>query len=238
MLGESAANPVARKLVTRANILLPGLYAWVATVMTPASFRGTSTLARVFAMLALVALVAGPLVALDRERLGRAIGVLGFVALCVVTWVLLGSQISVQRLDPLRAALGGVGWALFAFGWGALRHRDHVPEEDPHALAGAPLPARGRLPLGGAVIFGVGMLSALVPLLLAWRIDRTAHALFGHAVALLAAIAVVNAAAKIAVDRGRSRPLKPARLRVNAAVRPLAVLGMLLAAGLVWLMLK
>jgi hypothetical protein len=227
-----------RQLIVRTNMLLPGLYAWVSTVASPVAVRGAPGLARVTAILALIALVAGPLVALDRPRLGRVIGVYTFVALSLVTWLVGDTLIGVQRLEPVRAALGAVGWALFAFGWGTVRTVGSVPEEDPHALSGPPLPARSQLPRGTLVVFAIGLVGSLFPVLLAWRVERPGHALFAHAAALACAIAIVTCAAKIAIARGSWQPLTPPRARLVAATRPLALVSVLLAGGMVWALLR
>jgi hypothetical protein len=227
-----------RQLIARTNMLLPGLYAWVSTVASPVAVRGSPGVARVTAILALVALVAGPLVALDRPRLGRAIGVYVFVALALVTWLVGDALIGVQRLEPVRAALGAVSWALFAFGWGTVRTVGNVPEEDPHALSGAPLVARSQLPPGTLIVFGIGLAGAVLPVLLAWRVERPGHALLAHAAALACAIAVVTSAAKVAIARGSWQPITPPRARLLAATRPLALVSVLLAGGMVWAILR
>jgi hypothetical protein len=219
-------------------MLLPGLYAWVSTVMAPVSVRGAPTAARITALLALVALVAGPLLALWRPRLGHAIGVYVFVALSLATWLIADTLIGVQVLEPVRAGLGAVGWALFALGWGTVRTVGHVPEEDPNAIVGAPLPARGRLPRATVFVFSIGLLGATLPLLLAWRVTRAGHSLLAHAVAITCAVALVTTAAKIAIVRGSWQPQPSARVRLLAASRPLALLTVLLAGGMVWAVLR
>lgn len=226
------------KLAARANMLLPGAYAWLITVASPAAYRGAPLAARVTAMAALVALVAGPVVVFERPRLGRALGVLAFVGLSVATWVLLGPLVGVEHLEPVRACLGAVGWALFAFGWGAVRRVGSVPEEDPHVIRGEPLRARGQLPWGTFVVYAIGLVGAVTVLVLAWQVVRPAEALLAHAVALVAAIALVGAAARVAVERGRSRSAAVPRSRLNAAARPLAMTLLLLGLGFVWLMLR
>lgn len=225
------------RLVHHANVLLPGLYAWVSTVAYPATQKGAAGLARVLAFSALVALVAGPLVAVDRPRLGRAIGVLGFVGLSVITWILLGPVIHVQRLDPLRASLGAVGWALFAFGWGELRQLGSVPEDDPNVIPGPSLPARSALPRGAYPVLVLGVIGAVIPLFLAWRELRPRHALFAHAASVVWAVALITSAARLALDRGRLERERstPARSRLSSATRPLALLTLALALGLLWL---
>ena len=137
----------ARHLMARVNVLLPGLYAWLTTVAHPASQRGLGSAVQVTAYGALAALVIGVLLVPYFARWGRAFGVLGFVALCVATWILLDPLIDVQRLDPVRACCGAIAWALFAFGWGSAREETvGEAEEDDAASSGAPLAARSSLP--------------------------------------------------------------------------------------------
>jgi hypothetical protein len=219
-------------------MLLPGLYAWLSTVAAPVAVRGSPTLARVCAALALIALVVGPLLALERARLGRAVGVYVFVGLSLATWLTADTLIGVERLEPIRAGFGAVGWALFALGWGTVRTVGHVPEQDPHAIAGAPLPTRGQLPRATLIVFSIGLIGAAFPLLLAWRVVRPGHALLAHAAAIACAVAVVTSAAKLALARGSWQPLSPPRLRLLAASRPLALVTLLLAAGMVWAVLR
>lgn len=239
MVDVDATRPgeLRQRLVMLANMLLPGMYAWLTTVAYPATYRGAPVPARVTALAALVALVAGPIIALERPRPGRAVGVIAFVGLCVATWLQLGRFISVQRIEPVRAGLGAVGWALFAFGWGALRRMDSIPEEDPHAILGEPLPPRGTLPRGAIAILVVGLLSSLAPLYSAWSVVRPQHALLAQAAALACALGLIGASATIAVERGTWKPVLPPRRRLNAAARPLAMAALLAGAGVVWKLL-
>jgi len=232
------SEPLLDRLAGSTNMLLPGGYAWLTTVALPAAQRGVPGSARAAAFVALLALVSGPLVALSRPRLGRSIGVLLSVALCTLTWALLGPAIGIERLEPIRALLGTVGWILFALGWGSVRETGSIPEEDPNALIGPPLPVRKRLPRGSMAILGIGMAGSLPALYFAWRVTRPDHALLGHAVAVIAAIALVASGAKIAVDRAGYRPPSSPAERVNAAARPLGALGLLLGLGFVWLLLR
>src|SRR5688572_21284843 len=135
-MAEVARRADARGFAERANILLPGLYAWLLTVGEPATGAGVGWKARALAFLALVALVLGPLLAPDRPIHGRACGVYGFIGLSTLAWWQLGPVVSAEELDPLRAALGALGWMLYAFGWGKTRGRGLVPEDDPHVVPG------------------------------------------------------------------------------------------------------
>ncbi len=222
--------------VVRTNMLLPGLYAWTSTVAVPAFARGVGPAARVTAIGAVLFMLAGPFVAIVRPRLGRALGIHAFLAMCLVTWILVGDGIAVERLEVVRAALGALGWMLFAFGWGVTRPLGYVPEEDPRVLAGVPLNARGRLPAGAYPVFVVGLVGALAPPAVAWRVARADHALFAHAVAIVCAISVLIAASRVAVDRGKWEAPRSAS-RFNAAAGSLMLLGVVLAVGFLWMVL-
>ncbi|HEY6560614.1 MAG TPA: hypothetical protein VI072_25195 [Polyangiaceae bacterium] len=224
-------------LTVRANMLLPGLYAWVTTVAYPTTYRGAPGTARATAFIALLALLSGPLLVLERPRLARILGVYVFFGASLITWLLLGDVIGVDRLEPVRSALGAAGWALFALGWGSVRRADSVPEDDPHVLAGPLLTARSQLPVSASVILGISLVGLAVPLTLAWRVVRLEHALFAHAAALLCALAILTAGANIALGHGM-RSSSSVRQRIAAATRPLALLSLILLASLVAMLLR
>lgn len=220
------------------NMLLPGLLAWVATLAVPVAERGVSGWARVTSGAALVAMVAGPLLLGIYPRVGRIVGIQLTVAFAIVTWVLLGPVIGVQHLEPVRAAIGGVAWVIFAFGWGSVRDRGSVPEEQPGVLPGAPLPARAALPFGAAAVLTVGVIGAALPIFIAWRVTRPSHALFAHGVAVVCAIALVTSAAMIAVERQSYRSETNASARFVTATRPLTALALAVIIGCIWLLIR
>lgn len=226
--GAVGVSALPRRMAVR--VLVPGLYAWFVTVALPAGQRDASLWPRLLSILAVLCLVSGPWLAVRRERVGRALGVFGFVGFSLLTWLVLGDLLSVGRLDPVRAALGSMGWALYAFGWGSVREVGTIPEKSPHVLSGAALTARSTLPAGAALVVTLGLLGSLVPIFLAWRVERPLHALFAHAVAIVAAIALVTAAATIGVSRG-SRALHPARTRLQMAGSSIGLAVMLLSLG-------
>jgi len=219
--------------VRRINVLLPGLYAWAATVLYPASLRGVGMLARWSAALALLPLLVGIALGKSRPLLSRSLSLHGFLAACALTWILLGDLLAVDHLDPLRAALGAIGWVLFAFAWGASREPELIPEDDPRALPGEPLAPRGTLPAGATAVLTVAVMGALVPLLFAWRVTRPSHALLAHAAAVAAAVGLVSSGAEIAVNRGKWAPIESASRRVTHAIVPLAALTILLLVGVI-----
>jgi hypothetical protein len=180
-----------------ATILLPGVYAWGATVAWPAfSVRGASPVARFAAAGALIALLVGPLVARKNLLLGRALGVLAFVGCAAAAWGALGTQLR-EQLDPVRAALGALGWGLFALGWGTFPGRTRLPEDDPHAVLATRLPPRARLPAATSVAFGMLLVAGLGLPLLAWRVERAGVALLAHAVALAGSVALLSIGTRV-----------------------------------------
>jgi hypothetical protein len=221
-------------VVARANILLPGVYAWISTVAYPASAGHGHGFAPVAAGGALLCLLAGTALVVPRPRLGRLLGLVGFVAFAAVTWLLLGEGLDVRRLEPMRSALGGAAWALFAFGWGSVRRPRHVPEDDPRALVDDLLRPRRVLPRRAPFILGAALLLGLAPVFVAWRIVRPEHALLGHAAAFAAAVSVVSVGALVAAEQGRRRETRPARIRLVAASGTLALAGAFGALGLLY----
>jgi hypothetical protein len=232
----SAARRETKHSVRTQSVVLSGLYAWAATVLYPVSLHGASLLARVVAFAALLALVSGALLGRRDTLLGRGLALYGFAGLSTASWLLLGGLVGADRLEPTRAALGAFGWVLFAFSWGAAREPRDVPEDDPHAVLGDPLSPRSELPAGASLVLSIATIGAAVPLLLAFRVSRTYHALLGHAVAIGSAVALVTVSADIATRRGRWEPVEPPSRRLTQAAVSLALVGIVLFAGAVALL--
>ena len=201
---------------------------------SPALAKDAPAVARAAALAALVALVAGPYLAVERPSVGRAVGVYAFVALCSITWLLLGAELSVDRLEPVQAGLGALGWAAFVFGWGSLRQPGAIPEDHPNVLTGAPLHPRSGLPQGAVPVLGISIVGAIVCLGMAWRVARPDHALLAHSAAIVCAIAILSVGAQVAILRGgRRQRYEPAR-RIVAARRALLFLAVLVVGGIFW----
>jgi hypothetical protein len=235
MSGPHAQSQV-RHLVVRANVALPGLYAWASTVAAPGLGRQAPLSARVAAYGALAGLLLAVVVLVEYPRVARGFGVFGFVGLSVASWLLLGPLLDVGRLSVVRATCGGVGWALFAIGWGLARPLGPTASED-DAAAGSRLVARDHLPRGAAAVVGIGVVGAAVPWLLAWRVTRPEHALLAHGFALLCAVALLATSARVALERGARLPVAPARARLRGGVGPLMAVAGLLALGFIWRLL-
>jgi hypothetical protein len=181
-----------------ATILLPGIYAWGATVAWPAfAVAGSSPVARIAAGVAAALLFTGPLLARRHLRSGRALGVLGFVGASAAAWGALDAAIRPPQLDTVRAGLGALAWGLFALGWGTFPGRSRLPEEDPHAVLTGRLPPRARLPRGIAFAFAGLLVTALGLPLLAWRVERPGVALLAHAAALAGSVALLGVGSRV-----------------------------------------
>jgi hypothetical protein len=208
-------------------VLLPGLYAWGATVAWPAfSQRSASLPARAGAAAGLVALILGLALARPHPTLGRGVGVLGFLGSSAIAWGALGSGLRGTDLDPVRAALGALAWGLFALGWGGYpehaRAFDDLQEPAPARLA-----PRARLPLGMRIGFVALVSCALALPLLAWRVDRPGVALLAHAVALVGSVSLLTVGTRILIARPASEQPPAPRLWLTLCVLWLA-LGILL----------
>jgi hypothetical protein len=214
-------------------VLAPGLYAWLLTVIVPAAQPGVPFVARLCAVVAVGALVVGVFLESERPKLGRWLGIHAFVGSSLLTWFLAGPAIAVGNVDPVRSALGVLGWVIYAFGWGRSRG-PRIPEDAPNVLSGAPLAPRARLSRAGGPVVAFAVVAALVLEGLAFRVDRPEHALFAHAAATACALLVLGVGAHIALGLGARRELPSAATRLNAMAPPLAALAVLLGLGLVW----
>ncbi len=213
--GAALAGPV------RLNLLITGTYAWGATVAAPVFGAAVGWLPRLSAGVAWVSLLAGVLMSQRWPRFGRAMTMIGFLGSCVATWLQLGEALEIEQVEPVRAASGAVGWALFALGWGSVRHPRVVPEHDPHVISARPLEPRRRMPSAVLAVFVVSALGALVPWLVAWSVTRSEHALLAHVLALGAAMWMVNLGSKVAVAFAEPAVTLTIRQRLAGAFWPL-----------------
>jgi len=228
------SEPTIRAFAARANKLLPGLYAWTATVALPATYPEVGWEARASSVAALVALVLGPWLSPTRPALGRILGIHAFIGFSLVTWTLAVRAGVSLAPEPIRAAFGGLGWMVYAFGWGELARPLRVPEDDPHVLGGPPLSPRALLPRRASAVFGIGVAGALLLVILAWRVPGAPQNVLGHAVALAAGLWMLSAATEIALTEAQS-PRGSTSERLARASGTLSALLVLLGLGLLWM---
>lgn len=233
MLDRLAEPSLIRSMPVRADALLPGVYAWATTVAVPVITSRAPALARATAVLALLALFLGALLAPKRAALGRWLGIHAFVALSLATWGQLLRASLPLGSDPLLGTLGALGWMLYAFGWGELRGRRSVPEEDPRVVLGPSLPPRAVLGPSVSAISGFGIVGALVLVHLAFRVTRPAHGVLAHAIALVVGLLLVGGASRVALHRGQ-RSLSGSGERLSASTPSIALLLISLGLGVLF----
>ncbi|WP_437817967.1 hypothetical protein [Sorangium sp. So ce1078] len=203
--------------------------------VAPAGFgRGAPVSASVAATLAFLCGIAAPLLAASHRRAARHLGISVFLALVTLTWLLASPSLQPSRLDPVRAAIGGIAWGIFALSWRDRWDVRRQPEPDPDAPL---LQARAHLPPLATVVVAFGALVSLAILVLAWRVRDPERALLAQAVAVACAVALITAAAGVAVARGR-RSTAGARRLTHRAVRQLLVLIVFAVLGAVVMMLR
>jgi hypothetical protein len=226
--------------------LVAALIAWSITVAPAAFGRGVPIAARAVAVLALAAGLAGPCVAASVPRplrlgkrlgprsIGRALGISGFLALSTVAWLLSSAALQPSRLDPIRAGIGAVSWAVFALAWSDRWSLGAPPVIDERAPS---LPARAALPRGALAVSAVAVVAGLAYTVLAWRVRDADRSALSHVVATGCAVWLLGAAGAVATGRGKP----PSRLprRVGAAgLRSVLVLTAVVIGGAVVLALR
>jgi hypothetical protein len=219
--------------------LLAAFVAWSITLAPAAFGRGVPAIARAVSLVALLAGISGPLVAvglprplrigaaLGPKRLGRLIGISLFLALATTTWLLSSAAIVPARLDPTRAAIGALAWGVFALSWS---DRWSLGLAAPLDTAAPALPARATLPFAAVPLAGVAVAVAVSYTALAWRVRDPDRASLAHAVATGCAVWLLSASATVAVARGRRSPRLPRRVSA-VAMRSLLVLVAVVIGG-------
>lgn len=233
-MNEATREQQRRLLMAEVSRVVPGLYSWLATVLLPVTQRGASVGARLFAGIALGALIGAYVLFSKHGRLARGLGVYVFILSCFMTWALLGGQLRSDQLDPVRGALGAVGFLLHALAWGA---QPKTPEEPPpdNLVPGSPLQPRHHPARSAPVAFGIGIVLALSPMAVAFGVERPAASLLAHTLALGCALLLVAASIDVALRMGKSQQFPAWRARSARAVWPLGALTFALGVGLIWL---
>src|SRR5262249_28158755 len=159
----------------------PGLYAWSVAVAWPVTHRFATLASRIFALLAVVAMVVGAVLRTSSPALARIIGIWIFLGSCVTAWALVGAPIGPSQLDPVQGVLGALGFALFAVAWASEKKLPPGPVEQA-PVAVQPAVPRKKLPRRAGFILAGLALAASVPMALAWWVQSIERALLAHAV--------------------------------------------------------
>jgi hypothetical protein len=211
--------------------LLPGAYAWLSTVLLPVWFASGGPLVQALAWGSALALVLGELATLSRVRWLRGVGAGTFVAGCLATWILLAEQLRAAPIDATQAAVGGIGWVLFA-----LSVQSSALETEPDARRLFPVESnrRRRFPPLLDFAFLALVVAGLLPLLIAWRVERTVHAALAQVIACGAALCGLSLAGSVVDSVALRRGLGRGSARLAASWSTFAILVLLLVVGLVF----
>lgn len=223
-----------RLFVAEVSRVVPGLYAWLATVLAPVLPGGASLPSRGFALLALLALAGSFVLSASQPRLARLLGVYGFVTCCFGAWACLGPLLRSDQLDAVRGALGAVGFLLHALAWGAAPKEPDADALD-NLVPGTPLTPRHKPVRVASGVLGVGIAAGLVPVALAFAVERQAASLLAHSAALGAAVSMIGASTDVALRVGKPHQFPAWRARASRAVWPLGALTVAVGVGLIWL---
>jgi hypothetical protein len=211
------------------QILVPGLYAWITTVVPPAWSRGGMPVSRVAAAAAFVALVVGWWVARRGDQKARVTSLWGFVLSSAVCWSAVPRALGPAHIDDLRGITGTFAWALFAFAWAApafdaMAGDTRVADDDP-------LTPRKRLPGSGVYILAVAALAAAVLQLIGWAVPSPERAMLVRLASLVSGLLIIEASVEVVLSRqGRAVGLG-GRDRLKGSRWALAALALLAAGG-------
>jgi hypothetical protein len=236
-MSEATRAQQRRLLLGEVSRLVPGLYSWLATVLLPVTQRGASLGARLFAGVALAALVSAYVLFAKQGKLARWLGVYTFVLACFMSWALLGTRLRSDQLDPVRGALGAIGFLLHALAWGA-QPRALEPEPLDNLVPGNPLQPRHQPVRSAPSVFAAGMVLALLPMLAAFGVERPSASLLAHTLALGCALLLITASIDVALRVGKPHQFPAWRARASRAIWPVGTLVFALGVGLIWLALR
>jgi hypothetical protein len=203
-----------------------GAYAWAVTVAPAAWARGAGPIAKVFALVALIALGAGFTEARFGERV-RRVALWGFVFACAIVWSAVPSSLGVLRVDALRGLAGVLGWALVGLTLAAPA-RSLVEAGVARSRALAP---RQVLVPGDRIYLWTGALVAGAIQAVGWSAPSAERSLLVRFAVLAAGMAIVATSADLALARHLPRTEPSPRRRLDSAVPTLVTLGLLVLVG-------
>ncbi len=248
-LAAALRGSAGTELGSVAQSIVPGFYAWIATVAPTAWARGAPLLAKVAALAGLALLGASAFAEARSPKWARATSVWGLTVTSCLVWILAPGGImnpggnapallASSRLDVARAISGMVGWALFAYASAAPAAVKTPPHTAPPAREAGTgdLKPRAAVPRGDILFVAGGTALALGLQLVGWRAVSPERALLIRLVSLAGGLALIGAATNIALARHKTRTFVPAKYRVRASLPWLIALAFLAMGGfLFWL---
>lgn len=251
------------ELGASAQAAIPGLYAWAITVAPAAWSRGAPLVAKVAAIIGVLALVTAPLVEGAGLRPPRAPPTeggrasippapRGLGALRTWTgptwariwsvWGFVLSSAIVWTLAPgalSSARLDGVRGALGVVGWALFAFASAGPSlrTNPDAskriVAGSSLKPRSELPRGDGAYVAAGVIMALAMQGVGWGVASPERAVLVRLITVVCGVAVLGATTSIALSRHATRVPASRPLRLKRALPFIVLLLIFLASGLV-----
>ncbi len=194
----------ARSSTLRAT--LAGVAAWAISIAPLIVTSRASGPTRVAAAVAVIPALLGPQLIQRSHRLARHVGVTGFLALAVGSWLLASFDQVLGTVDTFRAVLGVLAWGVFAVSW------SHPWSVSDAKLRKAPegetvgLKPRRKAPPYAVGVAVVGAICAVACMALAWVVADPSRAVFAQALAVGFAVALLTSASRIAVLAGKERP--------------------------------
>lgn len=252
------------ELGASAQAAIPGLYAWAITVAPAAWSRGAPLVAKVAAIIGVVALVTAPLVegaglrppVAPPPEGGRASippAPRGLGALRTWTgptwariwsvWGFVLSSAIVWTLAPgalSSARLDGVRGALGVVGWALFAFASAGPSlrTNPDAskriVAGSSLKPRSELPRGDGAYVAAGVVLALAMQGVGWGVASPERAVLVRLITVVCGVAVLGATTSLALARHVTRVPASRSLRLKRALPFVVLLLIFLASGLVF----
>lgn len=236
-MSEAIQQRRRRLALSEVSRVVPGLYSWLAAVLVPVSQAGASWASRGAALVSLAALVLSFTLSGSRPRASRWLGVYVFLLASLAAWALLGSRLSSEQLDPVRSALGGVGFLLHALAWGAPPREPDEAAPD-NLVPGSPLQPRHRPVRASPFVLGAGIVLALLPSAAAFGVERPGASLLAHTLAVGCGLLLVTASVDIALQVGKPREFAAWRTRATRSAWSLGGLTLAAGIGLIWLALR
>jgi hypothetical protein len=215
-----------------AQASVPGVYAWGVTVAPAAWSRGAPLLAKVAALLAVLALLGGIVGERFWEGRARTASLWGFVLSSALAWSAAPAALGPLRIDTPRGIAGMIGWALFAFASAAPALQGR--REQQRLVDGDELVPRKALARGDAAFVTGGALVAAALQLIGWRAATAERELLVRFVALAAGLAVIGAAAEVALARHTARVKRSRSRRLRRSMALLIILALLGLTGVLF----
>jgi hypothetical protein len=225
-------------------VVISGVYSWGLTVLPQVATTGPASPTGLFARLAIVALLAAPVLPPGRIALTAALDV--FLGACILAWFF-GRD---HPMDPPLAVFGSFGWLSYTLALGSLSTPlESDTERNPAARnpaarnpaelnPGPHLDPRTRPSRLSAAVLLACLLACLAVIGAAWTVKRPAVAVLAHVFALSTVLVILRSSAHLATYlQVRTTKLK-VRPRLGPAAWPLVALAVLAAAAVVWAFLS